>query len=127
VDNTLRGGELITGIELPPSPFADKSWYLKVRDRHSYAFALVSVAAGLHLRDGVVVSAALALGGVAAMPWRVREAENALLGREPDADAFHTAAELAMQGAQPLSQNSFKVDLGRHSVVRALTSAAARS
>ena len=127
VDNTLRNGELVTGIELPPSPFAEHSWYLKVRDRHSYAFALVSVAAGLQLRDGVIVAAGLALGGVAAMPWRLREAEKELVGRTPDAHAFHAAAELALEGAQPLPQNSFKVDLGRHSVVRALTSAAARS
>ncbi|MDF2826074.1 MAG: YagS-like protein [Mycobacterium sp.] len=127
VDNTLRHGELITGIELPPSPFAEHSWYLKVRDRHSYAFALVSVAAALQITDGVISSAALALGGVAAAPWRVREAEAALVGQPPAEPAFHVAAELMMSGAQPLPQNNFKVDLGHHSVVRALTRAAARS
>ena len=125
VDNTLGTGELVLGIELPPSRFADHSWYLKVRDRHSYAFALVSVAAGLHITDGVIDSAALALGAVAAMPWRLREAEATLVGRPPGDEAFHAAAALAMNGAEPLAQNAFKVDLGRHSVVRALTRAAA--
>jgi xanthine dehydrogenase YagS FAD-binding subunit len=125
VDNTLRQGELILGIELPPSDFADHSWYLKVRDRHSYAFALVSVAAGFRVVDGAIASAALALGGVAAKPWRLRAAEASLVGRPPGGEAFHTAAALAMEGAEPLPQNAFKVDLGRHSVVRALTMAAA--
>ncbi|MGB3481537.1 MAG: xanthine dehydrogenase family protein subunit M [Mycobacterium sp.] len=122
-DNTLHRGELITGIELPPSGYAEHSWYLKVRDRHSYAFALVSVAAGLVIDGGVIRRAALALGGVAATPWRVGDAEAALVGERPDAQAFDTAAELALRGAQPLSQNGFKIDLGKHSVVRALTRA----
>lgn len=123
-DNTLSHAELVTGIELPPSPYTPHSWYLKVRDRHSYAFALVSVAAGLVLDDGVIRCAAIALGGVAAMPWRVRNAEAALVGRRPGAAAFREAAQLALRGAKPLSQNAFKVDLGKHSVVRALTVAA---
>jgi len=121
LDHELRPGELILGIELPPSPFASHSWYLKVRDRHSYAFALVSVAVGLELEDGVIRSAALALGGVAHKPWRTTDAEQALLGKRPEAAAFHAAAERALAGAQPLSQNGFKVDLGKHGVVRALT------
>jgi xanthine dehydrogenase YagS FAD-binding subunit len=124
VDNVLRPGELIVGIELPSSEFAENSWYLKVRDRHSYAFALVSVAAGLHIDDGVITAAALALGGVAAAPWRLRDAEASLVGRQPDAEAFDGAAQLAMDGSKPLAQNGFKIDLGRHSVVRALTLAA---
>ncbi|MEV3903615.1 xanthine dehydrogenase family protein subunit M [Mycobacterium sp. NPDC050551] len=124
VDNVLLPGELILGIELPPSDFADHSWYLKVRDRHSYAFALVSVAAGLHIADGVITSAAIALGAVAATPWRLHRAGQSLVGRPPDEEAFHAAAAMAMDGAQPLTQNAFKVDLGRHSVVRALTLAA---
>ena len=95
-----------------------------MRDRHSYAFALVSVAAGLTITDGVISSAALALGAVAATPWRLREAEESLIGRRPGEDAFHAAAAVAMNGAEPLPQNAFKVDLGRHSVVRALTLAA---
>ncbi|MCV7229222.1 FAD binding domain-containing protein [Mycolicibacterium komossense] len=123
-DNTLRTAELITGIELPPSPFAEHSWYLKVRDRHSYAFALVSVAAGLEIEEGRIRAAAIGLGGVAAKPWRVAEAEHSLIGQVPSLDAFRAAARLVMAGAQPLSQNAFKVDLGLHSVVRALTKAA---
>ena len=126
-DNTLRAAELIVGIELPPSPFAEHSWYLKVRDRHSYAFALVSVAAGLQIDDGVISSAAIALGGVAAMPWRVAEAEAGLVGQPPTEHAFRRAAERVMMGAKPLSQNGFKVDLGRHGVVRALSKAAGSS
>jgi xanthine dehydrogenase YagS FAD-binding subunit len=122
-DNTLRRAELITGIELPSSQYSGHYWYLKVRDRHSYAFALVSVAAGLVISDGVIRSAAVALGGVAATPWRVADAEAALIGRPADRQTFGLAAELALRGAQPLSQNGFKVDLGKHSVVRALTCA----
>jgi xanthine dehydrogenase YagS FAD-binding subunit len=122
-DNTLRAAELITGIELPPSPFAEHSWYLKVRDRHSYAFALVSVAAGLDVVDGEIRGAAIALGGVAAKPWRVADAEGSLIGQAPTEAAFRRAAERMMRGAEPLSQNGFKVDLGRNAVVRALTKA----
>jgi xanthine dehydrogenase YagS FAD-binding subunit len=122
-DNTMLSGELIVAIELPPSNFGDCSWYLKGRDRHSYAFALVAVAAGLHIDDGSIQAAAIALGGVAAKPWRVPAAENSLLGKAPTPKAFHTAAELALSGANALSQNGFKIDLGRHSVVRALTQA----
>jgi xanthine dehydrogenase YagS FAD-binding subunit len=119
-DNTMLPGELITGIELPPTPFAQNSWYLKVRDRHSYAFALVSVAAGVEVAGGVIASAAIALGGVAAMPWRVAAAEDVLIGEPPGDAVFRRAAELMMAGAAPLNQNGFKVDLGKHSVVRAL-------
>jgi xanthine dehydrogenase YagS FAD-binding subunit len=120
-DNTLLPAELILGLELPPSDFGDYSWYLKVRDRHSYAFALVSVAVGLRIDNGTISAAAIALGGVTAKPWRVRDAEDSLIGKTPGPAAFHTAAELALSGADALSQNGFKVDLGRHSVVRALT------
>lgn len=120
IDNTLLPNELILGIELPPSVYAAHSWYLKVRDRHSYAFALVSVAAGLEIRDGFIASAAIAMGGVASKPWRDHEAEQSLVGKRPVAESFVVAAELALAGAQPLSQNGFKVDLGKHSVVRAL-------
>jgi xanthine dehydrogenase YagS FAD-binding subunit len=112
---------LILGLELPPSDFGDYSWYLKVRDRHSYAFALVSVAVGLRIDNGTISAAAIALGGVAAKPWRVRDAEDSLIGKTPGPAAFHKAAELALSGADALSQNGFKVDLGRHSVVRAPT------
>ena len=124
-DNTLRPRELIVGIELPPSPFAEHSWYLKVRDRHSYAFALVSVAAGLHDRrrhDQV---------GRHRAGWRRRRCRGgcarprtSLVGQPPDRGGVPTRPPVAMAGARPLSQNGFKVDLGRHSVVRALTLAA---
>lgn len=121
MDNTLLPAELILGIELPPSPFGATSWYLKVRDRHSYAFALVSVAAGLDIEQGVIRTAAMAMGGVAPMPWRVAAAEQSLIGKPASAEAFRVAASLALSGAQPLSQNGFKVDLAKHSIVRALT------
>lgn len=126
LDNVLAPTDLIVGIELPPSEFARHSWYLKVRDRHSYAFALVSVAVGLQIRGGVIDAAAIALGGVAARPWRVADAEASLVGGAPGHEAFRRAARLAMAGAVPLSQNGFKIDLGRHSVVRALSQASAR-
>jgi len=120
IDNALQPHDLILGIELPPSNFAEHCWYLKVRDRHSYAFALVSVAVGLHIERDTITTAALAMGGVAATPWRLHDAEASLIGKKPTAAAFHTAAQLAMSGAQPLVQNAFKVDLGRHSVIKAL-------
>ncbi|TFV57350.1 xanthine dehydrogenase family protein subunit M [Mycobacterium sp. PS03-16] len=123
-DNTLRPGELITAVVLPPSPFGAHSWYLKVRDRHSYAFALVSVAAGLEVVDGVVRSASLAMGGVAARPWRVPAAEALMVGQTPSVATFKAAAQAFMTDAEPLPQNAFKVDLGYHSVVRALRTAA---
>ncbi len=126
-DNSVAPGELITGVELPASPYGASSWYLKIRDRHSYAFALVSVAVGLEVRGGVVASAAIVLGGVAATPWRVGAAEAALVGRPADADAFRSAAGIAVSGAQPLSQNAFKVTLARNGVQRALTRAAERA
>lgn len=126
-DTTLEAAELIVAVELPRSPYAEHSWYLKVRDRHSYAFALVSVAVGLDLADGVVSSAAIALGGVAAKPWRCGAAEAALAGATPASTTFRTAAHLALAGAAPLAGNAFKVDLGKHAVVRALTLALPRA
>jgi xanthine dehydrogenase YagS FAD-binding subunit len=122
-DNALRPAELITGIELPLSRLAAHSWYLKVRDRQSYAFALVSVAAGVELVDGKIAAAAVALGGVAAKPWRVAAAEARLIGAPATEDAFRAAAQLCTAGAAPLAQNGFKLDLARHSVVRALRAA----
>ena len=126
-DTTVAPGELITAVELPPSTFGERGWYLKVRDRHSYAFALVSVAAGLDIVDGVIRSAAVALGGVAAKPWRVPAAEAQLVGAAPGPEAFAAAARTAVAGAEPLSQNAFKVTLAHNSVIRALTRAAARA
>ena len=124
-DTTLAAGELILGVELPPDGFADSAHYLKVRDRASYAFALVSVAAALDVRDGVVRDAAIALGGVAHKPWRRPEAEARLIGRAPSDAAFGDAADILLQGARPASQNGFKVALARRAIVRALQTAGA--
>ena len=122
-DTELEHGELITAVELPPSPFATRSHYLKVRDRASYAFALVSVAAGLDVRDGSVHDAALALGGVAHRPWRVAAAEEALLGKPLDDASIAAATERLLAGARPLKENAFKVELARRSIARALKTA----
>jgi xanthine dehydrogenase YagS FAD-binding subunit len=125
-DTILAPAELITGIELPPSGFGRGSWYLKVRDRHSYAFALVSVAVVLDIVDGLIRDAAIALGGVASRPWRVPDAERALIGEPAETASYRRAADLLMDGAEPLSENGFKVTLGHNSIVRALTVAASR-
>ena len=122
-DTTLAPGELILAVDLPPDGFAEHAHYLKVRDRASYAFALVSVAAALDVRDGVVRDAGIALGGVAHKPWRRPEAEALLVGRAPGDDAFGAAADLLLQGAQPASQNGFKLTLARRAIVRALQTA----
>ncbi len=119
-DTTLAGGELITAIDLPPSRFAANAHYLKVRDRASYAFALVSVAAALDLRDGRVADAALALGGVAHKPWRLPAAEQALVGKPPGTASANAAADLLLAGARGQGHNDFKIDLARRSIVRAL-------
>ncbi|MCV7217983.1 xanthine dehydrogenase family protein subunit M [Mycobacterium crocinum] len=119
-ENCLQPAELITAIELPPSPYAAHSWYLKLRDRHSYAFALVSAAVGIEVSGGVIVSGAVALGGVAPMPWRVPAAEAVLIGRPPEDTVLRAAAEQALSGARPLNQNGFKIPLGRSAVHRAL-------
>jgi xanthine dehydrogenase YagS FAD-binding subunit len=122
-DSNLEPGELIVAVDLPPSPFAAHAHYLKVRDRASYAFALVSVAAALDLRDGVVRDAALALGGVAHRPWRVAAAEAALIGKPLDDASIAAAAEQLLAGARPLRHNAFKVELARRSIARALQTA----
>ena len=122
-DTTLAMGELIVGVDLPPDGFAGHAHYLKVRDRASYAFALVAVAAALDVRGGVIQDAALALGGVAHKPWRRPEAETRLVGREPTDAVFGDAADLLLQGARPASQNGFKVTLARRAIVRALQTA----
>ncbi|GAB6390559.1 FAD binding domain-containing protein [Stutzerimonas marianensis] len=123
-DNCLVDGELITAIELPPQGFAAHSSYLKVRDRASYAFALVSVAAALDIDGGVIRSARLAMGGVAHKPWRKAEAEAALVGKPADETAFTAAADILLEGASGFEHNAFKIELGRRAIVRALTDAA---
>ena len=122
-DTTLEAGELIVAVDLPPSNFADHACYLKVRDRASYAFALVSVAAALDVRDGVVRDAAIALGGVAHKPWRLPGAEALLVGRPLTRETMQAAADALVQDARPASQNGFKVELAKRAVVRALRTA----
>ncbi len=119
-DNTLQHGELVTEIEIPKNNFADRSYYLKIRDRASYAFALVSVAAALDVKGGTISEARIAIGGVAHKPWRAFEAEKALKGKSATDENFQLAAAAEMQGAKPLEHNKFKVELGRRAIVRAL-------
>ena len=124
LDANLRADEIITAVELPPRGFAENYTYLKVRDRLSYAFALVSVAAALALEDGNIAEARLALGGVAHKPWRDREAEGTLAGKRPTAKNFERAAEALLAGARGFGHNDFKVELTRRTIVRALGQAA---
>ncbi len=119
-DNNLQHGELITAIELPKSSFAKNYYYLKVRDRASYAFALVAVAAALELDGGKIKQARVVLGGVAHKPWRSAEAEAALVGKSASEESFRRAAEAALKDAKPLAHNAYKVELGKRAVVRAL-------
>jgi xanthine dehydrogenase YagS FAD-binding subunit len=123
-DTNLEAGELITGVELPAQGFASNYSYLKIRDRLSYAFALVSVAAALDLDGDVIKKARLALGGVAHKPWRDPDAESALRGQRANKDAFARAADLILQKAKGLSHNAFKIELARRAIVRALGQAA---
>ena len=120
LEHTLAPGELIVAVEVPHGAYAAGARYLKVRDRASYEFALVSVAAALEVEEGVVRAARLAAGGVGTMPWRLRRCEDALIGRRADRAAWQAAADLATEGARPLSGNHFKVELLRRTVVRAL-------
>ncbi len=123
-DNTLGAGELIVGIELPGEGYASHCAYLKLRDRASYAFALVSVAAALELDGKTIRRARIALGGVAHKPWRIEAAEELLCGKCAEQQCFATAAERLLQGAQPLADNAFKIELARRAIVRALSEAA---
>ena len=119
-DNTLAQGEIITSIEIPKNNFAGNSYYLKVRDRASYAFALVSVAAGLEVSGGKINNVRIAMGGVAHKPWRASEAEKFLNGKPATEANFKAAADAEMKAAKPLEYNKFKVELGRRGIVRAL-------
>lgn len=125
-DTVLEPGELVVAVRLPPEAagFAGNARYLKVRDRTSYAFALVSAAAALRLDGGRIQEARLALGGVAMKPWRARAAEEALAGAAPDREAFERAAARAVEGAKGQGGNDFKVELARRTVVRAFLLAA---
>jgi xanthine dehydrogenase YagS FAD-binding subunit len=126
-ETVLEPGELITAVRLPPEAarFAGNARYLKIRERTSYAFAVVSAAAALRVQGGVVAEARIALGGVALKPWRARAAEALLVGARPDQAAFRQAADAALEGAKPSGDNAFKIELARRIVVRALTLAAA--
>ena len=126
VDTNLQPDELITAVDLPALPFATRSHYLKIRDRASYAFAIVSVAAILDLRaDGTINGARIALGGVAHKPWRAFEAEKKLIGQKADEKSLRAAAEAALAGAKGYHHNAFKIELAKRSIVRALSTAAA--
>ena len=120
VDNNLSGGEVITSITIPKNNLADHSYYVKVRDRSSYAFALVSVAAAMAINQGKITEVRIAMGGVAHKPWRASKAEKMLLGKSPTDANFKLAAAEEMKEARPLEHNKFKVELGRKSIAYAL-------
>jgi xanthine dehydrogenase YagS FAD-binding subunit len=120
IDTALKAGELITAVELPALPFAIRSTYRKVRDRSSYAFALVSVAAAADFDNGMVKEVRIALGGVAPKPWRAFKAEAALKGQPATAAAFRAAAEAELADAKPLRDNGFKVELATRVIAAAL-------
>jgi xanthine dehydrogenase YagS FAD-binding subunit len=124
-DNNLEHGELIIAIEIPKNNFAGKSYYLKVRDRASYAFALVSVAAALETSGNNIKQARVVLGSVAHKPWRSAEAEKALIGKPATDETFKAAAEAALKDAKPLEHNGYKVELGKRAIVLALQQAMA--
>jgi xanthine dehydrogenase YagS FAD-binding subunit len=125
-EHQLDHGELIVGIDVPPLDYARRSLYLKFRDRQSYEFALVSVAAALDVDDGQVTGARLALGGVGTKPWRARRAEAQLVGGPATREAFAAAAAAELEAAQVREHNAFKVPLAERAIVRGLTGALAR-
>ncbi len=121
IETDLRPGELIIAVELPATSFAARSTYRKVRDRASYAFALVSVAAAVDAEGGTVRDVRLALGGVAHKPWRAYKAEAALKGAPATEASFRAAAEAELEDAAPLRDNGFKVELAKRAIVATLT------
>lgn len=122
VDTNLGADELIVAVDLPAIPFAMRSHYLKIRDRASYAFAIVSVAAVLEIGpDKKITAARVALGGVAHKPWRAQKAEKELVGKTADEKAFRAAAETELAAAKGYAHNEFKIELAKRSIVRALT------
>jgi xanthine dehydrogenase YagS FAD-binding subunit len=123
-DTNLEPNEIITAIELPPKGFKANYSYLKIRDRLSYAFALVSVAAALELEGDTIKEARLALGGVAHKPWRDPAAESALRGQRADQAAFARAADIVLRDAKGYAHNSFKIGLARRAIIRTLSQAA---
>ena len=121
IEHPLAHGELIVSIDVPGAAVARRSTYLKVRDRQSYEFALVSVAAAVAVTDGIVTDVRLAWGGIGTKPWRARRAEDALIGARADHDAFQQAAALELEDAVVREHNAFKVELAQRATVRALT------
>lgn len=121
-DNTLLKGEIITGVTIPKNGF-NKNYYLKIRDRASYAFALVSVAAAMEVNGETIKTVRLAMGGVAHKPWRLTEAEKFLTGKSISQENFSKAAELAMKGAKGYGHNNFKLKMAPIAIVEALTKA----
>ncbi|MFD1874250.1 FAD binding domain-containing protein [Hymenobacter bucti] len=119
-ENVLEPGELIVAVTIPTAAHAQRSTYLKVRERASYAYALASAAVGLDVQGGTIRSARVALGGVGAQPWRSREAEKALVGQPATEATFKAAAAAALQGAKPREHNAYKVELAQNTLVRAL-------
>jgi xanthine dehydrogenase YagS FAD-binding subunit len=120
LEHTLRPGELIVEVRVPGGSHARRARYLKVRDRASYEFALVSAAVALEVEGGVIRQARIAAGGVGTRPWRMRDSEEALAGKVPDRVAFEAAAQLALQGTRPLSHNGYKIELLPRTIIRAL-------
>jgi xanthine dehydrogenase YagS FAD-binding subunit len=117
-DNNLQPGELITSIDLPATGFAKNYSYLKLRDRHSYAFALVSVATAFELEGDTITNARMALGGVAHKPWRLPAAEEMMKGKPANEETFAAAADILLQGAQGFKYNNFKITLARQAIIR---------
>ncbi len=124
IDNNLKPNEIIVSIDLPEKGFSENYTYLKLRDRASYAFALVSVAVGLEMNGDKISEARIALGGVAAKPWRDKEAENLLKDKPATRENFSTAAEKIFADAKGFGHNNFKIELGKRAVIRALEQAA---
>ncbi len=124
IDTNLQPGQLITAIDLPPIPYGRRSVYIKVRDRNSFAFALVSVATVLDTRpDGVIRKAHIALGGVAMKPWRATKAEQLLAGKKPDENTLRAAAGAELQPAKGYRDNAFKIELAKRCIIRSVQSA----
>lgn len=120
LEHTLKPGELIVEVRVPVGPAARHARYLKVRDRSSYEFALIATAAALHVEEGVVRQAKVAVGGAGTMPWRMRAVEDALVGKQPTRAVLESAAAASLEGAKPSSGNEFKVKLLPATIVRAL-------
>ena len=120
-EHALEPDELVVAVDIPSTPFAVRSAYVKIRDRASYAFALASAAVALDVRDGAIHQARIALGGIATKPWRAHEAEAMLIGKRVDPGVYRAAADAALRGAVPRRHNAFKIELAKRTLVRALT------